>query len=126
MTAGRTLEIRRGYQRKYYDANKAAINARARARKAANPEKAQAQKFRERGYPLPSRPRPTHCECCGKQPRRTLDLDHDHKRSLFRGWLCNGCNTAIGKLGDNLTGVLRAVAYLEKAYAGAPDSENLG
>lgn len=43
-----------------------------------------------------------------------MSLDHCHHTGLFRGWLCGKCNTAIGKLGDTLEGVKRAVAYLEK------------
>ena len=41
-----------------------------------------------------------------------MHMDHDHKTDLFRGWLCNQCNTAIGGLGDDLAGARRAVVYL--------------
>jgi hypothetical protein len=61
--------------------------------------------------------RPDLCELCG-QPQNTkrdaLDLDHDHATGGLRGWLCNQCNSAIGKLGDDAAGLLRAVAYLER------------
>tara|TARA_R100000742_G_C4257386_1_gene75248 strand:+ start:391 stop:546 length:156 start_codon:yes stop_codon:yes gene_type:complete len=33
----------------------------------------------------------------------------------YRGWLCSNCNTGIGKLGDNIEGVQKAVDYLEDA-----------
>jgi hypothetical protein len=39
-------------------------------------------------------------------------LDHDHSDDSFRGWLCEPCNTGLGKLGDNLDGVIKAVNYL--------------
>lgn len=68
-----------------------------------------------RGLPAPTRPKPGHCECCGCAPtKRGLHLDHRHDTGEFRGWLCQRCNHGIGSLGDNLPGVLRAVAYLLK------------
>jgi hypothetical protein len=67
------------------------------------------------GIPEPTRPRASACECCGKAPQgRRLDTDHCHTTGKFRGWLCWGCNVAIGKLGDNLHGVLRAADYLRR------------
>lgn len=79
------------------------------------------------GMPEPTRPRPEECECCGKLEtrlrtngaRRRLHLDHDHETGAFRGWLCSHCNTAIGRLGDNLRGVRNAVRYLENHYGHA-------
>jgi hypothetical protein len=29
-------------------------------------------------------------------------FDHDSTTDTFRGWICQQCNTGIGKLGDNL------------------------
>jgi hypothetical protein len=57
--------------------------------------------------------KPQVCECCGKIPRKWC-LDHDHSDDSFRGWLCEPCNTGLGKLGDNLDGVIKAVNYLIK------------
>ena len=54
-------------------------------------------------------------ECCGNDVV-PLVWDHDHISMEHRGWLCHNCNTAIGKLGDNLEGVLNAATYLAKAY----------
>lgn len=67
------------------------------------------------GLPLPTRPEPHACELCNKQSRIPLHLDHDHKTGRFRGWLCFNCNTSIGKLGDTVEGLKRAIAYLERA-----------
>jgi hypothetical protein len=71
---------------------------------------------RRRGLPDPSRPCPENCECCGvlRRKARSLDLDHCHVSGQFRGWLCNNCNTAIGKLGDSIDGLMKAVRYLER------------
>ena len=55
--------------------------------------------------------KPEVCECCGKIPIQWC-LDHDHSDDTFRGWICTKCNTGLGKLGDNLDGVIKAVNYL--------------
>lgn len=51
------------------------------------------------------------CECCGATGGK-LVYDHCHETGDFRGVLCYRCNTGIGKLGDNLDGLLQAVRYL--------------
>lgn len=55
--------------------------------------------------------KPSVCECCKENPIKWV-LDHDHSDDSFRGWICDRCNTGIGKLGDNLDGVIKAVNYL--------------
>lgn len=56
-------------------------------------------------------PKPEYCECCNKIPLKWC-LDHDHSTNKFRGWICEKCNTGLGKLGDNLEGVTNAMNYL--------------
>ena len=46
---------------------------------------------------------------------RELNVDHDHTTGAIRGLLCNSCNTGLGKLGDNIEGLQRAIEYLKKA-----------
>ena len=63
-------------------------------------------------------PQPERCECCHKKAGTlwgiiNLNADHAHETTVFRGWLCGTCNTGMGKLGDNLEGVLQAAIYLE-------------
>ncbi|AGF91552.1 hypothetical protein PRRG_00043 [Prochlorococcus phage P-RSP2] len=53
------------------------------------------------------------CACCGKTDKK-LTWDHDHKTLKERGWICHSCNLGIGKLGDNIEGVLKAYNYLIK------------
>lgn len=36
------------------------------------------------------------CEICGLD--KPLHCDHDHSTGKIRGWLCIGCNTALGKV----------------------------
>jgi hypothetical protein len=64
-------------------------------------------------------PKPEKCDCCDKIPMQLggrrkvgLVLDHDPFTNKFRGWLCDKCNKAIGMLGDNLEGVVKAFNYM--------------
>jgi hypothetical protein len=41
-------------------------------------------------------------------------VDHNHLTGKVRGLTCNECNLGIGKLGDNIAGLRRALAYLER------------
>ena len=58
-------------------------------------------------------PKPERCDCCHKKTKK-LQLDHIHGATIFRGWVCPDCNAGMGKLGDNLEGLLQAAVYLEK------------
>lgn len=62
--------------------------------------------------------KPVRCEICGRgfvaAWHRGPQFDHNHGTDAARGWLCNGCNSGLGALGDNPR-ILRAAAeYLEK------------
>jgi hypothetical protein len=47
---------------------------------------------------------PAVCECCGSSKR--VAIDHDHKTGKVRGLLCLYCNTALGKLDDDVPRML--------------------
>ena len=66
------------------------------------------------------------CAVCGNPPEddsmgHKLAVDHDHKyaaetgRIKIRGLLCRHCNIGIGKLGDTIEGLMRAVEYLRRS-----------
>jgi len=56
------------------------------------------------------------CALCGRPPKsKSLSVDHDHETGQIRGLLCPPCNSALGRLGDAIDGLHRAVAYLETA-----------
>ena len=57
----------------------------------------------------------TACDCCGRTDQK-LCWDHCHDTEEHRGWLCSNCNQALGKLGDDIEGVLKAVDYLAKFH----------
>lgn len=51
------------------------------------------------------------CPVCLKTDH--LACDHDHQTGQVRGWLCKGCNQALGRMGDTLEAAQRLVKYLE-------------
>lgn len=62
----------------------------------------------------------SRCAICGTdQPggrgNRYFAVDHDHQTGQVRGLLCFNCNTAIGKLNDDVATLQRAVLYLTKS-----------
>ena len=63
-----------------------------------------------RRYP-PTRPKPQFCELCRQRPAEALD--HCHTRKVFRGWLCNACNMALGNAKDDVQRLRRLADYLE-------------
>lgn len=131
-------ERRKATSRKYYLKNRERILKETGERQRANParrreyvnawakrnadserERARLKNWRVNNLPAPTRPEPEVCECCGKpnirgDGRRALALDHCHDSGRFRGWLCDACNLGIGKLGDSVEAVERALAYLRR------------
>jgi hypothetical protein len=47
-----------------------------------------------------------------KRSEQPFRLDHDKKTGEFRGFLCDSCNTGLGKFGDSLETLQNAVEYL--------------
>ena len=66
---------------------------------------------------LESHPKPeygSNCDLCGKPVNKNWQLDHCHETGEFRGWLCKGCNTGLGGIGDSFESVLKALLYFSK------------
>jgi hypothetical protein len=60
------------------------------------------------------------CAACGQLETRTmrgkvttLCVDHDHETGKIRGLLCFHCNTALGLVKENISRLLKLIAYLE-------------
>lgn len=54
------------------------------------------------------------CAICGRGPgKRSLHVDHCHKTGKVRALLCNGCNTTLGKVGDDTTVLEGLIRYLK-------------
>jgi len=68
------------------------------------------------------------CEICGEPQvpdrhgkRATLVTDHDHKTGRIRGFLCSGCNKALGGFKDNPRTMRAAADYIERTSAQVAD-----
>ena len=60
------------------------------------------------------------CAICGRKEsefKRKLGWDHNHHTNENRGLLCFNCNTVIGKAGDCVELLQKAIEYLDK-YSG--------
>lgn len=66
----------------------------------------------------------TVCEACGSVDRLCVDHDHDccpgpkSCGKCVRGILCNGCNSALGYLKDDVSRVKMLCDYITKRRAG--------
>lgn len=58
------------------------------------------------------------CPICekGSIPGITANLvkDHDHDTGEARAWLCDSCNTGLGRFKDNIELLNKAIKYLEQ------------
>lgn len=61
------------------------------------------------------------CPVCGEpldlDRTRSLHTDHDHETGAVRGITHAACNTALGRLGDNVAGLSRALRYVSGTSA---------
>ena len=61
------------------------------------------------------------CPICGKVSipfiTANLVIDHNHKTGKARGWLCDSCNTGLGRFKDDITTMEKAIAYLKQKEA---------
>lgn len=60
-------------------------------------------------------PPPTsgHCPICDKYTENWI-LDHCHLDLEFRGYICNDCNLGLGKFGDDIEILKKAIKYLKR------------
>ena len=58
------------------------------------------------------------CPICGKRTIPGLTskvvLDHNHITGKPRAWICDSCNTGLGRFKDDITTIKKAVQYLKK------------
>ncbi len=54
------------------------------------------------------------CDCHRSTQKKDLSLDHCHTTKKIRGFLCDNCNTALGKFKDNTLLLSKAITYLLK------------
>lgn len=61
--------------------------------------------------------KPFECPICGKRTVAGLTskivLDHNHKTGKARDWICDSCNTGIGRFKDDAELIKRALKFIE-------------
>jgi hypothetical protein len=55
--------------------------------------------------------KPDCCLLCGIKTEK-LVIDHCHKTGVFRGWLCNTCNSMLGMTHDNAELYMKMSLYI--------------
>lgn len=91
----------------------AGANARFTPEEAVVRRKACLRKYRYKHVAgIPSLEEPDKCEACGKGGK--ICMDHNHKTSTFRGWLCDDCNLVLGRAKDDVNILKSLVQYLEE------------
>ncbi len=72
----------------------------------------------EKDNPRPKIGEEFSCPICVRTFKREHNndvvLDHSHIDGSIRGWLCNSCNTSLGKFGDNIETLQNAIDWLLK------------
>lgn len=72
-----------------------------------------------RGIWLKNKPEnvPFECPICGKRTiagvTSKVVIDHDHHTGEPRAWICDSCNTGIGRFKDDIAILQRAIKFLE-------------
>lgn len=127
------------YSPERYQQNKEHYNAKSKAWREKNPERAKENRKRnyelnkERNlqyskeynlqrkfklsleeYQVLSDKQGNVCAICGSSCTRSLAVDHNHNTGEIRGLLCNSCNRGIGYLKDSPDILRKAISYLEK------------
>jgi hypothetical protein len=120
----------RAYQKKWREANREYLNAYNRAKYAKDPSKKNAYHkekayFLKKFYGITKEDRDRiiaeqggNCPGCTEfldlSLPRQVQVDHCHSTDKVRGVLCFGCNSAIGRVKDNIETLKRLIVYLEK------------
>jgi hypothetical protein len=71
------------------------------------------QRRNKRLLTLMGRPMSNECEICSITGVR-LHADHCHRTGIYRGWLCNNCNLALGNAKDNVQTLMKMVEWVKK------------
>ncbi len=73
----------------------------------------------ERLHPRPAIGESFVCPVCNKEKTRNFKadivLDHSHIDGSIRGWICGSCNTSIGKFGEDIDTLQRAILWIKKS-----------
>ena len=72
----------------------------------------------EKKFPRPEIGQQFQCPVClwifKREHKNDVVLDHSHIDGSVRGWLCSSCNTSIGKFGEDINILQRAINWIKK------------
>lgn len=67
--------------------------------------------------PRPRLNEPFYCPVCERTTypwhKNQVCLDHNHETGKIRGYLCGDCNASIGRIGDSIKTLERAILWLK-------------
>ena len=118
-----TKEEKKEYDRKRYLEKREEVLERVKKYCRNNPEKTKDMKLKSaygitiEQYNQMYKEQEGRCKICGvhqAECKKAFAVDHNHDTGEVRGLLCMECNTGIGKLGDNVELLKKAIEYLKK------------
>ena len=72
----------------------------------------------EAANPRPAMGDTFQCPICQKlftiSSPQSVNLDHDNQTGEVRGWICGDCNTSMGRLGDDISTLARAILWIKE------------
>jgi len=111
------------YTKEYSAKNSARINAYGCAWQRSNPEKIRNKNYKRKygisldDYNAMLKSQNDCCAICTRHKslfKKPLAVDHDHNTGKVRGLLCHDCNTVLGFMHEDISCLLRAIAYLKQ------------
>lgn len=109
--SGTCRECHNAYQREYYNDPEKGEKHRQRLRERAPQKRAAKYGLSVESVEFIFACNSGMCELCNK--REATCIDHDHETGRVRGVLCQACNTGLGKLGDTVESLEKAIRYLK-------------
>ena len=80
------------------------------------PLSAKSRRAYEEVHPRPKVGEPFTCPVCERTfvpwHKNQICLDHNHETGEIRGYLCGDCNASIGRMGENVRTLRRAIHWL--------------
>lgn len=114
------LERERASRKAWYEKNKLSVSEKGKADRAANPDKHKFQRrlnkygiTRDQYFQMFKEQNET-CALCKSPFIDTPAIDHCHDTLIFRGLLCDPCNTGFGLLKESIATFQECIKYATK------------
>ena len=88
-----------------------------------------AKKEYEKNYPRPEIGKTFQCPICKRTKqiwhKNQVCLDHNHETGEIRGYICGDCNASIGRIGEDIEILERAILWLKGIIRKVTDKNTL-